>query len=600
MYQPSRKIRAKVLFAGRSSFVYAAVVCAAILLSLPVWRHGFPTNTHDGLYHAMWARAFADQFLGGDLYPRWLLNLNGGLGSPAFFYYPPLPYWILSFLQLLLPAKATAWQALGLSSTLGLAFSGLFMLLWLRRITSVWPAAVAAILYMAMPYHLHTDIFIRGAYAEFWAFAWMPLILWAVHRMHDRRRYGMSMLSFAYALLLVTHLPTAFIFSCIPPVYAFFLHCKKERYRFCRRILSAMAIGAGLGAVYIVPVLMMQQHISISEFLHSPFEYVRWFLASNSSWKNPRNIRLFKKTLFHLMLSLMAAGLSAFVLACSNKEKNLRRISYFWLTVLGLAAAMMFRFSRPIWHILPPLQMIQFPWRFCLLLCLAAAALSAVGLESLRGLRKDFGNHASKLKYLSSWKRGWPLLILSLCILYWGFITTNIVQAKYAQPNLINDDALSTMIDAPEYRTHWTMIGREQVIERRGARQPDRPKADFDKGTGSISVVAWRPRHLILNVRTDTNSALLIHQFYFAGWEAKWNGKPVAVMPSIPEGLLRADLPPGSGILELNLTATLAERLGQMISGLSLLIIIVSLFPHQILSARISYFVSGLRTRKNI
>jgi hypothetical protein len=600
MIQPSHKIRPKILFV-RPYVAYAAVFCTAMLLSWPAWRHGFPTNTHDGLYHAMWAKSFADQFLAGDLYPRWLLNLNGGLGSPVFFYYPPLPYWIVSLFRLLLPAKATAWHALGLSSSLGLAFSGLFMLLWLRRLTSLWPAAAAAVLYMAMPYHLHTDLFIRGAYAEFWAFAWMPLILWAVHLIHDRHRYGLPMLSFAYALLIVTHLPAALIFSWIPPVYAAILNGKEKRYHIFGRTLFAIAIGAGLGAVYIIPVLMMHQHISISEFTHSPYEYVRWFLASNSSWKNPRNIRLFKKALFLLMLSIIIAGFSAFTLICSSKEKSLRRLSYFWLTVLGFAAAMMFPFSRPIWHILPPLQMIQFPWRFCLLLCLAAAALSALGLESLRGLQKDFRNHELKmLKNPSIWKIGCPLLILGLCILYWGFITVKIVHAKYPQQNSIGDDALSVMTDALEYRPHWVMISREQVIARYATNQPDRHKADFHEGVGSISVVAWRPRHLVLNVRADTNSVLLIHQFYFAGWEAKWNGKPVAVMPSVPEGLLRIDLHPGSGILELNLTAARAEHLGLLISCLSLLILITGLFPHRIIVDRISYSVSGLQTRKNI
>ena len=64
---------------------YPLLVCAAGLLfgALPLWR-GVPV-WGDTLFHAMWYTNFSAQLLAGDLYPRWLINLNGGLGSPVFF-----------------------------------------------------------------------------------------------------------------------------------------------------------------------------------------------------------------------------------------------------------------------------------------------------------------------------------------------------------------------------------------------------------------------------------------------------------------------------------------------------------------------------------
>ena len=67
------------------------VICCGIILSLPVLLFGFPYPTHDGQVHEVWYSSFATQLWAGDLYPRWLQNLDGGLGGPTFYFYPPAP-----------------------------------------------------------------------------------------------------------------------------------------------------------------------------------------------------------------------------------------------------------------------------------------------------------------------------------------------------------------------------------------------------------------------------------------------------------------------------------------------------------------------------
>lgn len=48
-------------------------------------------EAHDVLFHFNWSKYFSQQFWSGELYPRWLLGMNSGLGSPSFFFYPPIP-----------------------------------------------------------------------------------------------------------------------------------------------------------------------------------------------------------------------------------------------------------------------------------------------------------------------------------------------------------------------------------------------------------------------------------------------------------------------------------------------------------------------------
>lgn len=162
--------RLRRFVATPTTFPLVLILLAAVVLCLPLLVHGF-WEFSDARLHIHWSRNFSQQFWSGELYPRWLIGMNGGLGSPVFFYYPPTPYWITSLLVPLCGFDSLGWRPLAWSACFGLAFSGAFSFFWLRRVTPKWPALIAALLYMLMPYHLRTDLYVHGAFAEFWAFA---------------------------------------------------------------------------------------------------------------------------------------------------------------------------------------------------------------------------------------------------------------------------------------------------------------------------------------------------------------------------------------------------------------------------------------------
>src|SRR5205823_5152692 len=66
------------------------IVFAGCILTLPIILWGAPYESDDTLAHARWYIQFSEQLWAGDLYPRWLVGMNDGLGSPVFFYYPPV------------------------------------------------------------------------------------------------------------------------------------------------------------------------------------------------------------------------------------------------------------------------------------------------------------------------------------------------------------------------------------------------------------------------------------------------------------------------------------------------------------------------------
>src|SRR5262249_53064373 len=69
-------------------------------LAFPVLMFGFPVrldnNGNDSLIHLSWQTYFSRQLWNGDFYPRWLMDMNGGWGSPSHFFYAPLPHILAS------------------------------------------------------------------------------------------------------------------------------------------------------------------------------------------------------------------------------------------------------------------------------------------------------------------------------------------------------------------------------------------------------------------------------------------------------------------------------------------------------------------------
>ena len=106
-----------------------------------------------------------------------------------------------------------------------------------------------AALFMIAPYHLF-DIHVRGALAEFCAYALLPLVLLTLKRALDGK--SPLPLGLAYAALVMTHLPTALLISAllIAP-YAIV-----RRGALVRAGLG-IALGIALAAIYLAPALML-------------------------------------------------------------------------------------------------------------------------------------------------------------------------------------------------------------------------------------------------------------------------------------------------------------------------------------------------------
>jgi hypothetical protein len=559
--------------------------CAALLLSLPVIVYGLPKRSHDGVIHAIWYTHFATQLWAGDLYPHWLQGMNGGLGSPVFFYYGSVPYYLTGWLRPLLHNDQHGWHQLGLSAALALFTSGVFAYLWLKSVYSHQSALVGAIFYMAMPYHLAVDLYERGAFAEFWAFAWMPLILFFVCNI-NRRQLALLGLAVSYALLIMTHLPTTLVFSLIPVSYASIRSDRRQRLKSLGMTVGAMALGAGLAAIYLFPAMLTQASVSIEKTRIGFYYYENHFLFTSLKGRFPLLLSCF-------ILLTIGLATCAYLYTRRSSHFSLNRENTFWFVTATISVFMMTPLSHPVWQAIPTLQAIQFPWRFGTVLTVATTELLTAAVFLITSTsERSFGRALMK-----------PLA--------WAFLTTSVLVTVFTtwdaflfksgdrgdaltvtdhEPERINylNEKLEISKGTPGFHPRWAapleMNSLESLIDKIGTQNGALVRANITRGTGHLQVDTWRPRDIGMTVDSSDGVTLNVSQFYYPGWSAKLidGSQQLLIQPSSPDGLLTMDVPGGHHLLSLRLMPTPQEEAGRVVSAISaavipLLIILSSL-----------------------
>ncbi|MDT7602207.1 MAG: hypothetical protein QOF61_204 [Acidobacteriota bacterium] len=552
------------------------VACAGLLLSFPAWLYGLPA-VGDSVYHASWYTRFAGQFWAGNPYPRWLLGMNAGLGSPTFFFYAPVPFHIASLLQPLLPTDTNGLRHLGIFCALALTASGLTAYLWLRKISGAWAAALGAGLYVLAPYHVVVDLYNREAYTELWAFVWAPLVLRFTATITQRpRRASFAGLSISYALLASSHLPATLIFSPLPIFYAYSTAERGERKRATVWTLAAMTLGAGLAAVYLLPALFNQDRVTFAD-MHAFNYFERWVTFTRANVRD-----LYGQALWGALTSLCLISCAVFA-AYERASKRARREIVFWVMAAAASVLMMTFASDPVWRILKVVQKVQFPWRFGFNLCLAVAGIVAVGADALQ--------RAHAASRLSRAKANLRLYVFAaLIVAAWIGIATDSMRRDYEHASVAQGVPISQSEqrlwrlgrDAPEYKPARAASNSDEAVEtiaRKLCHDAEVVTAEgcvaFTEGDGAATFEHWRPREIDLRVETQGGARLTVAQFYYEGWAARLDGAPHALEVAQTEGLLSVAVPAGAHTLTLRLLPGAAETAGRITSAVSLVVLLL-------------------------
>jgi hypothetical protein len=529
---------------GPISFLVALTWLAAI----PVFRFGIPYG-FDAAEHLSWYRCFIAQLGSGELHPQWLQGMNAGLGSPDLFVYGPLPYYAAALFRPFTGPGREMFD-LGLSMVLALTLAGVAAYFWLGQLASgrLVPA-VGAVVYLAVPYVLKTDFYTRVAVAEFWTFAWMPLILYFTSVLLRARSPGaLAGLAACWGLLFTTHLFTAMLFAPVALVYAGWLASPRQRAPMLLTATIGMLLGAALSAFYLFPALSCERYIPAYKLIQTRpnYRFERNFLFSNVV---PTPFKPYLRALSRLTAWTIVVAATFAAAAFPAKSGRLFRQTVWWVIVAGGSFLLMLPISGWVWARVPLLAAIQFPSRFNTLLAVATAALAATGMESLR-------DHWH-------WRKAVLVGLALLLAAAWVRPLFYAVGDQHGQMQRLGSENLDYLITA------WANWTDPKLLSLRGIPM-DASAAKVVSPSGTTIVGRWEPRLIEFQTDSASETWVTVKQFYFPLWTAALSeGSPLALRPSTPEGLIEILVPAGAADVTLRLPRSIPEIAGVALSGVT-------------------------------
>jgi hypothetical protein len=508
--------------------------------------------THSSPQNLAWAAQFADQFRAGVLYPRWLPDSFDGLGSPTFYFYPPIAFWVDALVSIVTFDALSVSYRLSLSPVLLLWASGIAMHAWLKaEATSPRAAFYGALAYMAAPYHL-LDHYYRGAYAEFAAYVVLPVVALAVRRIAERQRFGPVLLALAYAALAMTHLPTALLISVTAlPAYVLYrawrLGAAKPALGFFVRCALAGALGLGLAAIYLVPALTLQDWIAVDTFWAPFYRVELWFLLAPGRW--PASLDMMQVIAWlAAAYGIAAIGVLA-VLAKGRTWRGWRFEAAFWAFVC-IGCLLLIAGALPWFWKIPFVAKVQFPWR--LMIVVEFAAISALCLMPWR-----------------PWSRATAYVFLAAIIVLVPGV------AEMASGILLRMQVSSAQQEAPQDLRQF---------EPAGFPQKEIGYADLGleplKGMPAIACtpesrtcrIANEPSGALgVEIDADVPTAVVLRRFYYPFWRLD---PALPVVATDPLRLVSFTVPAGRRTYHLQRVAVPQEELGWALSGLSLALLL--------------------------
>jgi len=594
-----------LLSAGRRlSRVSGGLVAAAtVLLFIPALQPLLTarfTCGYDNVFH-LWRAVEVEHLLRqGVLFTRWAPDMAHGLGFPLFLFMPYLSATVAALLHLL----GLSWPlAVNGTFILGVVLGGLFMFLLARDLFGGSAAPLAAVAYVYAPFQAY-DLFNRGSLSEAFAWAWPPLVVWALQRwtVGGERRF-LFVGALGLAAFVLSHHLFAFLFLLLLMGWALLnvllaRDGAQGRTRLWRALVLGM-LGLGLSAFFWLPALAERGWVQTDRLLGLwVFDYHYNFLRLSDLLALPRNA---DPALVNdwppkaLGFVPLLVGLLP-LLRWWRLERTARA-----QVALLLALAVLFAFltlspSLPLWERLPLLAYVQFPWRFlgpaafCLaLLAGAAVAPAARAMDGRRPSTVLLASLRAALRPPSTfgWRSALLLSLLFFSNLGWFYPDHCPAPADTSLAGLIawerETDTLGTTARG-EYLPIWVeRMPPGDVLQ--AAYEIGGPVARLDPTGLPDGARVLRAEYGTLNATIELESPQPFRArylaLYYPGWQVRVDGEPVSVAPSNPEGLLTFDVPAGEHTVNVRFTETPLRLVADAISLLSLLVllIILSLSP---------------------
>lgn len=521
----------------------------AVLAMFPELTTGLSV-TDNFRFNLTWPQQFVALVRDGHLYPRWLPNSWAGMGSPVFYFYPPLFFWVTSSVDAITGGTLPSERLVPIASLIFLMMSGVSMRAWLRSYCGEWAAVLGAIAFMLGPFHLY-HIYGTGALSEASAYASVPVVMLALKRLGDGVDRFVPILALAYAALLFSHLPTSLLASLflIAPYAIFIMVYSAHPARFAMMAFAGGVMGIMLAAIFVLPAVALLPDVSPKALSGSFFRPENWFF-----W------HIKAGAMGGRMLFLMPISIAAFLFAAgtvaTQRAGPLRRESRFWAALTMFLVALIAGLIPMIWKV-PVLALVQFPWRALLLVEFTTVTMLVIGVQSAKN----------------------PFVLAGVAFVVFAYVALGLISIHVVGRTKNGLERTAAEIradywDAPEYLPAGTRIDQGDGPDDVRVALPSMPLASSAEPRAKTHVREFRDGEMIVAVESTQPTRINLRRFYFPNWQLQdATGRQVPILAAPDYKTVSFQAPAGRSIFRLQLGAAPYEILGRRISLFALVLL---------------------------
>ena len=567
----SRKVWKNLKSFFSNPFFLTLIIIDLILVSFMYVGPGNLINTHDGNYHLYRFATSISAFDDGQKFLQLDADQLQGFGQAPNLFYGPMLSWLMLIVFKITSNLQISLMFLMLVATIATTFGAYYAS---KKIFKSEKAGFfTALIFTLEPFHVG-ELLTRGSFSEYLAFAFIPFIILAIYQIifeskTDFRR--IFMLAFSAFGIIMNHNLTAVLIAAMAALFVVFNIRKVfSKPKILFSLIFAGILAVGFSAIFILPFLEVRE-VGIYNIFNPDFQ--KWFYVNGSqvtpadAWLPTNMFRPpagHASVVFGLSPVLLVLTIGFLVFRKDIKNENYRRFSMMSIII----SAIFVLFSTRIFAFIPAVQnfhsMLQFSQRMLI--------IQSVLLPFVAGYFIG-----EKLKN----KREIMIAAAIASISYIHITTSAIEPGKFALPMNVGIDynLIDINIAMGEYQPIFPKVENVKDISATAAGYVKKTisekgqKADVISGSAKISGFEKKGSRMRLVVSENKNGAEIeFPMFYYPGFKAALNGKPVKTSYSNKNRMVSVKLNPGqNGALEVYYGISPATKIGSIVSGLSFL-----------------------------
>jgi hypothetical protein len=358
-----------------------------------------------------------------------------------------------------------------------------------------------------------------------------------------------------YAIAWLCNAPAAVIASYALALLLAWAAFTRRSWRIVLRGGCAFALGLGAASFYIVPAAYEQRWVNIGQALSSGLSPAQNFLFTaiddvEHTWFNW--IASICAICLILLLGFSALLSRRFAPAEGAPEQK-RSVFIALLLVGSAAAALMLRWTLPLWQLLPKLRFVQFPWRWMSIVALVSACFLAAVVER---------------------RRGWIALVVILVLtvpLAWFFVR-NTWWDQDEMPTMAAAITSGTGFDGTD---EYDPLGDDHLDLPATSPLTKVLPADTDDPVipqARVQVLNWTAEERNVRVDSPVPARIALRLLNYPAWKVELNGRPQEPERLDDVNQMVVPVQAGTSEIRVKFARTADRRVADAISSISAII----------------------------